>query len=237
MADTTSTVLSDCAKAFYRVLTARLRQQLKQMLMTMIQLLEIELAALKMKISTNDILKIYYETLIAAAEAILKPLEAQMSSFLAAFPLNELKACPEIHFQLLGNIESIYTNKKKELLSISYKYAQLGFLETYTLDYTNILENKLNKMKQMVDFLDSVANLDFTAGANVYVYTNTVDVDGKKYPVTRKGVFQSWSGTTANIYMNDTQAIEDFNTVGDSTRVVNGSTVSIGGATIEAGPA
>lgn len=37
--------------------------------------------------------------------------------------------------------------------------------------------------------------------------------------------------------MNDTQIIEDFNTVGDTTRVVNGNTVSIGGVVIEPGPA
>lgn len=237
-AATKSTVLSECARAFFRVLTARPRQLLKQMLMTMIQFLEIELAMLKMKISANDILKLYYEAQIAAAEAILKPLEAQMASFLAMFPLTELKACPDIKFNLLGNIENIYNDKKRELTSILYKKAQLGFLETYTLDYTNILENKLNKMKQMVEFLDNLASLDFAAGENVYVYTNTVDVDGKKYPVTRKGIFQSWSGTTANIYMNDSKAIEDFNTVGDTTRTLpNGTTVSLGGVVIEPGPA
>lgn len=234
---TKSILLSECAKAFFRVLTARPRQLIKQMLMTMIQFLEIELAMLKMKISANDILKLYYEAQIAAAEAILKPLEAQMSSFLATFPLNELKACPEIQFNLLGNIENIYNDKKRELTTISYKYAQLGFVEYRLQDTIKIAENKLNKMKQMVEFLDNLASLRFTANENVYVYTNTVDVYGKKYPVTRKGVFQSWSGTTANIYMNDTQTIEDFNTVGDTTRVVNGNPVSIGGAVIEPGPA
>lgn len=218
MADiaTKSTVLSECARAFFRTLTAKPRMLLKQMLLATIQLLEIELAALKMKISSNDLLRIFYEAQIVAAEAILKPLEAQMAALFADFPVTELKACPELHFNLLGNIENIYLDKKKELTSILYKTAQLGFLETYTLDYTNIAENKLNKMKQMVEFLDSLARLDFAAGENVYVYTAITDVDGKQYPVTRKGIFQSWSGTTANIYMSDTKIIESFDTLGSS---------------------
>jgi len=116
--------LSTCAKEFIRFLTGRYRQQLKTLLQTYKQLIQIELASLVAKITRMDIIAQTFQIELNALNTLLRPLESQM----AQLPLGEFADCSQIT-ATFGNIENIYFEKKAEYTDFLYKNAQFTFGE------------------------------------------------------------------------------------------------------------
>ena len=200
-------ILSECMKGFINVLTARARQQFKALLYSYKQLLQIELAKLSAMIGRQDILQGLYKNAIDGFEEVLRPIEAALSQI----PFTEFKACPGV-IGNFGDIQNIYFDKKSELRTFTYKYAQLGFASTYFEDLRNKIENKLDSVNAIIEFLDDLASFQLEVGDPVTVYTSNTDSNGNKYPVTRHGDVASIDliNAKATVTMDDTSANEIF---------------------------
>lgn len=203
-------LLSECLKGFINALTARPRQQFKALLYSYKQLLQIELAKLSSMVGRNDLLQQFYTNAINGFEDTLKPIESSLSQI----PFTEFKACPGV-VGTFGDIQNIYFDAKNQVRTLTYKYAQLGFSSTYFEDLRNNVENKLQTVDAVIEYVDSVATFQMEPSDPVIVYTNNTDTAGKKYPVTRTGVIAILSGTDVTVTMDDTGANETF----DATEV------------------
>jgi len=198
--------LSECAKSFLRFATGRVRQQLKAALQTYKQLLQIQLTALVAKIGRGDFIAARFQNGINALNTLIGPIEKQI----AQLPLAEFRTCQDLSFTL-GNFENNYFKLKSELLEKTYKFAQFGFASAHANNLRDNLENQLDKVDQMIAYLDSVAHLDLLEDQEVYVYTQETDANGIEYPITREGtIVSSVPGVTVDILMDDTGAVESF---------------------------
>ena len=198
--------LSTCAKEFINFLTGKYRQQLRTMLQTYKQLIDIELSSLVAKITRMDIIALTFQTELNALNTLLRPLESQM----AQLPLGEFDKCVQIA-STFGNIENIYFEKKAEYTDFLYKTAQFTFASAHVANLRNKLQNQLDFVDSMILYIDNVAALDLLPTDPVYVYTSEEDSSGNTYPLTRTGTIDSISATTVSVLMDDTSSIETFN--------------------------
>lgn len=199
-------VLSECAKAFIRFVTGRVRQQLKLLLQTFRQLIQIELATLVATIGRMDFIASGFQNKLNLLLTLLEPIEAQLTQL----PFEELRGCAQLE-GTLGELENLYFDKKAELLDIVYKQAQFGFASSRANDIRNRLENQLDIVEAMIRYIDGVAALELISGSSVYVYTKETDLNGNSYPVTRGGIIQGAPGITVDVLMDDTGQVETFN--------------------------
>ena len=197
--------LSTCAKEFIRFLTGRYRQQLRTLLQTYKQLIQIELASLVAKITRMDIIAATFQTELNALNTLLRPLESQM----AQLPLGEFADCSQIA-ATFGNIENIYFEKKAEYTDFAYKTAQFTFASAHANNLRNKLENQLDFVDSMILYIDNVAALNLLPSDDVYIYTSENDSSGNTYPITRTGTIASVATTTVDVLMDDTSAVETF---------------------------
>lgn len=198
--------LSTCAKEFIRFLTGRYRQQLKTLLQTYKQLIQIELASLVAKITKMDIIAQTFQLELNALNTLLQPLESQM----AQLPLGEFDKCTQIA-STFGNIENIYFEKKADYTDFLYKTAQFTFASKHAANLQNKLENQLDFVDSMIIYIDNVAALDLLPTDAVYIYTSEEDSSGNTYPLTRTGTIVSTSATSVSVTMDDTGGVETFN--------------------------
>ena len=198
--------LSTCAKEFINFLTGKYRQQLRTLLQTYKQLVEIELASLVAKITRMDVISISFQTELNALNTLLRPLESQM----AQLPLGEFDKCIQIA-STFGAIENIYYQKKSEYTDFLYKTAQFTFASAHIANLRIKLENQLDFVDSMILYIDNVASLDLLPADPVYVYTSEEDSSGNTYPLTRTGTIDSISATSVDVLMDDTGGIETFN--------------------------
>lgn len=198
--------LSTCAKEFINFLTGKYRQQLRALLQTYKQLIEIELASLVAKITRMDIISLTFQTELNALNTLLRPLESQM----AQIPLGEFDKCLQIA-STFGAIENIYFEKKAEYTDFLYKNAQFTFASAHIANLRNKLENQLDFVGSMLLYLDNIASLDLLPTDPVYVYTSEEDSAGNTYPLTRTGTIDSITATSVDVLMDDTGGIETFN--------------------------
>ena len=197
--------LSTCAKEFINFLTGKYRQQLKTLLQTYKQLVEIELASLVAKITRMDVISIGFQAELNALNTLLRPLESQM----AQLPLGEFDKCIQIA-STFGSIENIYYEKKAEYTDFLYKTAQFTFASAHIGNLRNKLENQLDFVDSMILYIDNVAALALLQGDDVYVYTSEEDSSGNTYPLTRTGIIDSISAVSVDVEMDDTGGIETF---------------------------
>ena len=198
--------LSTCAKEFINFLTGKYRQQLRTLLQTYKQLVEIELASLVAKITRMDVIALSFQTELNALNTLLRPLESQM----AQLPLGEFDKCTQIA-STFGAIENIYYQKKSEYIDFLYKTAQFTFASAHIANLRIKLENQLDFVDSMILYIDNVASLDLLPADPVYVYTSEEDSSGNTYPLTRTGTIDSISATSVDVLMDDTGGIETFN--------------------------
>ena len=198
--------LSTCAKEFINFLTGKYRQQLRTLLQTYKQLIDIELSSLIAKISRMDVIALTFQTELQALETLLRPLESQM----AQLPLGEFDKCIQIA-STFGNIENIYFEKKAEYTDFLYKTAQFTFASAHANNLGNKLQNQLDFVDSMILYIDNVAALDLLPAEPVYIYTSEEDNAGNTYPLTRTGTINSISAISVDILMDDTGNIETFN--------------------------
>ena len=198
--------LSTCAKEFINFLTGKYRQQLRTLLQTYKQLVEIELASLVAKITRMDVISISFQTELNALNTLLRPLESQM----AQLPLGEFDKCIQIA-STFGSIENIYYEKKSEYTDFLYKTAQFTFASAHIANLRIKLENQLDFVDSMILYIDNVASLALLPADPVYVYTSEEDSSGNTYPLTRTGTIDSISATSVDVLMDDTGGIETFN--------------------------
>lgn len=198
-------LLSDCAKAFINFLTGRYRQQLKQLLQNTRKLIEIELTSLVAKIARLDIIALTFVNGLNSLNTVLQPIESQ----LAQIPFSEFRNCAQVS-GTLGELQNIYFDKKSEYTDILYKNAQFTFARSHAINLRDKLQNQLDVVDAMIEYLDNIASLDLLTGDNVYVYTQETDSNNNSYPVTRLGTIDSVGATTSDILMDDTGQIETF---------------------------
>ena len=198
--------LSTCAKEFINFLTGKYRQQLRTMLQTYKQLIDIELSSLVAKITRMDVIALAFQTELNALNTLLRPLESQM----AQLPLGEFDKCVQIA-ATFGDIENIYFEKKAEYTDFLYKTAQFTFASAHVFNLRNKLQNQLDFVDSMILYIDNVAALALLPADPVYVYTSEEDSSGNTYPLTRTGAIDSISATTVSVLMDDTASIETFN--------------------------
>ena len=198
--------LSTCAKEFIRFLTGKYRQQLKTLLQTYKQLVQIELASLVSKITRMDVIAAKFQIELNALNTLLQPLESKM----AQLPLGEFADCTQIA-STFGNIENIYFEKKADYMDFAYKTAQFAFASTHIANLQIKLENQLDFVDSMIIYIDNVASLSLLPADPVYVYTSEEDSSGNTYPLTRTGEIVSVSAATVVVDMDDTGIQETFN--------------------------
>ena len=197
--------LSTCAKEFINFLTGKYRQQLKTLLQTYKQLVEIELASLVAKITRMDVIAKGFQAELTALTTLLRPLESQM----AQLPLGEFDKCIQIA-STFGSIENIYYEKKAEYTDFLYKTAQFTFASAHITNLRNKLVNQLDFVDSMILYIDNVAALALLPADPVYVYTSEEDSSGNTYPLTRTGTIDSISAVSVSVAMDDTGGIEIF---------------------------
>lgn len=205
--------LSDCAKSFIRFVTGRQRQQLKLLLQTYKQLIQIAIGSLVAKIVRMDIISQTFQNGINSINTLLGPIENQ----LAQLPFSEFLNCTQVA-GTLGNLENLYFEKKQEYNDIVFKNAQFAFASTHANNLRNKLENELDIVDKMITYIDSYASLDLLDGDGVYVYAQEEDTNGNTYPITRQGTIQGTPAINVSVLMDDTGGVETFNATQIQTR-------------------
>lgn len=179
--------LSICFKAFLIALTTIVRSQLRQMLNSVKLMIQAKLVVISSLVARNSIGETYYKTLKDQVDKILEPLEKAM----LVVPLGDLKGCTEgtIFF---GNIQKRYYDYKHQLEDISFTAAQYTFTITYYKKLESELLAQIDKIEQIIDFLEQVAIGGIAPGSHVRIYyENGIQVN-------KKGVVSSIVGTTVN---------------------------------------
>ena len=188
--------ISPCLKAWIYALTTPLRSYLRQTLYMVKKLIEAKLATLSALVGRNDVIAAYYQNSINRINDFLKPIE----NMLASLPLEKLKGCND-GSQLFGNLENRYWDYKAIAEDLSYKYAQFGFASNYSNRLREELQLQIDRIDQVIEYLDSLASGGLSVGARVRVYET-----GQSGTITSIGV------STADVNLD----------VGGSVTVPNG---------------
>lgn len=129
-------------------------------------MLRAELAKQVAMIGRNDVVVGYYKNAVDQINNSLRPIEKAMN----LIPFSELQGCAE-GTALQGNLLEIYYQKKNLALDTGYRIAQNGFVSAYAnQQYSNFLK-ALDKITNVIQFLDDFSLLTVSMGNHVRVYS------------------------------------------------------------------
>lgn len=157
--------ISPCLRAWIYSLTAPLRGQLREILYMIKKMIEAKLAMMSALVGRNDVIAAYYQISANRINDFLKPIE----NMLGALPLEKLKGCND-GSQLFANIENRYWDYKAIAEDLSYKYAQFGFASNWSNKIKEELQLQLDRIDQVIDYLDSLISGTLSLGARVRIY-------------------------------------------------------------------
>lgn len=159
--------VSDCFRAFLLALTTPIRAQLRQLLFSSKILIEIQLSQYAALAGRQDLTKYGYKAVMDQIETVIEPIE----DTLALIPWASFNYCPEVA-SVLGNVENAYFDKKFELEDLAFKYAQLTFLSTHTENLREELQLQIDKLDELIAYIDNLIVNTILPGVRVRVYSS-----------------------------------------------------------------
>lgn len=157
--------LSGCLTTFITALSTYARSQLRQILMMAKTFLEIKLNTLNAFVGRNDVTAQFYKQTMDQIDNLLAPIEDGLS----IMPVSDLSQCIEGN-SLFGNIKQSYSDLKNIAQDYAFKYAQYTFASTYSNKLREELQNQLNQIDNVLNFLDSLATGELAVGNRVRLY-------------------------------------------------------------------
>lgn len=177
--------LSECAKAFINLLTARARQQFAALLNSFKTFIRTKIALLKAQIARLDVLSAAIRIVLANVNGLLIPIEAQYNQLFSTY--KELKDCVPL-YGFAKDVQDSYFTYKNLVYTESYKLAQQVSLQEALKSNLRKLEDSVKFIDKIINYMNDLTTFKLETGDAVTVYTTRKGDNGKEYPITYTGV-------------------------------------------------